>query len=73
MNPPEITETTSRKGSENPKTNEMRNEGKARTAASGRKKQNTKTKGDRGKGGPPMEENNTQTDWVRLRSRRSDK
>ena len=62
MDPLEITETDSRKGSEIPKTNEKRDERKARTAANGaektetRKQKETEAKADRtahgGKKGP---------------------
>ena len=53
MDPLEITETDSRKGSEIPKTNEKRDERKARTAANGaektetRKQKETEAKADR--------------------------
>ena len=46
MNPLEMTETDCRKGSEKPKTNETRNEGKTRTAASGAEKNETRTQNE---------------------------
>ena len=44
MNPLETTETNSRRGNENSETNETRNEGKARTAASGAAAEKNKTR-----------------------------